>query len=113
MTTITAILFENAESWLKENVPDMEADGVSAIRPVTAFNAEGTTRYKDSEEGTSKDCTMADHVQALKLLCDSVGKTLFVGGIKSPIDLVDPCNWDSEVYDAFFQYVMLGEVIYG
>lgn len=111
-TAISVAIFPDAEKWITDNVRDFYVDNVSAVYPVTKFNPEGTT-LTDSEEGTRKVCTMADYVDALRLLCEQIGTTLFVGGLKSPIQLLDAGNWDAEVVDAFYQLVYRKEVIYG
>lgn len=112
-TQITAVIFEDAEQWLRENVPMMGGDQICAVRPMQEFNPDGMTKYEDIEEETEKECDMAAHVKALQLLGDKIGRTLFVGGLKSPHELTDYCNWDVEVVDAFWQLVYRGEVIYG
>ena len=112
-TAISIRIFPDAEKWLRENVPSMESDSVSCVRPRGPFKPRGKTEYEDLEEGTTKLCSFQDHVRALQLLCEQVGSTLFVGGIKSPRDLEDPCNWDAEVVDAYWQLVYYGKVIYG
>lgn len=56
---------------------------------------------------------LAAHVKALQLPCDTIGRTLFVGGVNNPLKLADPGHWDVEVADAYLQLAMLGEVIYG
>lgn len=113
MTTITLTVFPDAEAWIRENVPDFGGDRVCAVRPTSPFNPDGLTAYEDIEEGTAKECTFADHVTALQKLCEMVGVNLFVGGVKSPLELVDPGNWDVEVVDAYWQLVYRGEVLYG
>lgn len=130
-TPITLTIFDNAEEWLRINLPDMSTDRVACVRPVARarFNPDGLTEYEDVEDTSDdrvneededgnrygtlrKSCDMAAHVQALRLLCAQIGRTL-VGGLKSPFELVDPGNWDAEVVDAYYQLVMLGEVVYG
>lgn len=113
ITTIAVTVFPNAEEWLRTNVPDFNGDRVCAVRPTSPFNPNGLTSYEDIEEDTSRECTFEDHVMALQKLCEMVGFNLFVGGIKSPLELVDPGNWDVEVVDAFWQLVYRGDVIYG
>ncbi len=128
---ISVVIFEDADKWLRENLPDMHADSVACVYPLTRFYPDGHTPYVDREELTEaqyeaiqsgdslagitaiKQLTMADHLRALLLLSEQVGDTLFVGGLKSPKDLVDPGNWDVEVVDAFYQLVYYGRVIYG
>lgn len=111
-TIISATIFSDAEKWITENIKDVYVDNVSAVYPVAKFNPEGT-KIKDIEEGTSKICKMADYVDALRLLVEQIGVTLFVGGLKSPVQLLDLGNWDAEVVDAFYQLVYRKEVIYG
>ena len=94
-------------------MPDMTTDNISAVFPIGKINFEGETPWTDFEEQKHKSLTMTDYVKALELLCQQVGKTLFVGGIKSPSDLIDAGNWDAEVVDAFYQLAFHGEVIYG
>lgn len=113
MTAISCKIFDDAEAWIRENVPDMAADSVACVYPITEFNAEWVRSYRDDEDDERKACTMADHVKALQLLCEQIGRTLFVGGIKSPVDLIDAGNWDAEAVDAYWQLVYRGEVIYG
>lgn len=111
---ITAVLFDDAEAWLRENVNDLSMDSIQAVHPRQTINLDGLTKYRDSEENTTKLCSLDDHIKGLRLLCEQIGnKKLFVGGLKNPADLLDAGNWDVEVADAFFQLVYHGEVIYG
>lgn len=113
MTAITATIIPEAETWLRENMPDLTGDTVCAVRPIGAIRSNGSVLYEDIEEGTRKVCAFSDHVAALQLLAAQIGKTLFVGSLTSPTQLEDPCNWDVEVVDAFWQLVYHKEVIYG
>lgn len=116
---ITITVFENAEEWLRENVRYLSSDSVACVRPVTRVNLNGKTMYEDVSGEMPKDlvspraCTLADHIRALRQLASEVGRTLFVGGIKHPLALQDAGNWDVEVTDAFWQFVMHKKVIYG
>ena len=128
---ISIVIFEDADKWLRENLPDMHADSISSVYPLTRFYPDGHTPYVDREELTEeqyeaiqsgdswagisaiKQLDMRDHLRALLLLTEQVGDTLFVGGLKSPKDLVDAGNWDVEVVDAYYQLVYYGKVIYG
>jgi hypothetical protein len=113
MTTINATIIPDAEAWLKENIKDMSSDSVSAVY-VTGINTDFSITLFDEEEGQKKSFTLEQQVVALQKLADEIaGKRLFVGCLKSPTQLADPCNWDVEVADAFFQLVYHGEVIYG
>lgn len=115
MTVIIAKCFDDAEAWLKENLVDLSIDSVSAVRPglrPSCFE-EDQFSMMDTEEGTVKFLKLQDFVEALQLLCDQIGLTLFVGGLKSPVALIDPCNWDVEVTDAFYQLAYHKKVIYG
>lgn len=111
--TISAPIFDDVEKWIRENGADLTTDNVSAVIPTSEWNPDGDMMFKDKEAGTTKTRTLADHVRAMHQLCAEVGKTLFVGGIKSPQELVDPGNWDAEVVDAYWQFVYYGECIYG
>lgn len=121
MSRIQLTIFEDAEKWLRENFRDLGWDSVAAVYPLESFNPDrgeklgrtGETKYEDREEASTKFCSMSDHVRALQLLCEQIGRTLFVGGLKSPFDLIDAGNWDVEVVDAYFQLVYHGKVIYG
>lgn len=114
MTTINAPIFTDAEAWIKENRPDMFVDGLAAVYPTTKFGPDGFTAYYDEEEDRTELKTLADHVEALQKLVNLVSEgKLWVGGIKNPFELADPCNWDVEVVDAYFQLLFHGEVIYG
>lgn len=124
MTAIQLTVFDNAEKWIKENLYYMSSDNVCAVRPVNAVsnvdkdnpvltNKHFPIQYEDIEEGTRKTCSLDDHVKALQLLCQDIGRSLFVGGIKSPFELQDPGNWDIEVVDAYWQLVYYGKVLYG
>ncbi len=114
MSKISVEIFPDAEKWLKENLGDLTIDNVACVVPNKPLNKQGFyPEYIDNEENKTKAATMADHVKALQLLCEQIGVKLFVGGLKSPLQLLDAGNWDAEVADAFFQFVMLGEVIYG
>jgi len=110
---IVLTIFSDPDRWLRENLPDINTDGIAACQPIESINLGGNTRYIDQEEGIEKICTWEDHVTALRLLCEQVGKTLFVGDIKNPADLTDAGCWDVEVADAYFQLVYRQEVIYG
>ncbi len=113
-TKITGPIFEDAEKWLLENMPGLLVDSVCSIYRANYDEKSGLCRYRDTEANDKEVvCTLRDHVKGLKLLCRQIGKTLFVGGIHSPTDLVDPGNWDAEVVDAFRQLCFYGEVIYG
>ena len=114
MVAITAQIIPDAEAWLRENIRDLTADSVCSIHPVDEINLDAETTYIDRVDDSTKTATMQDHVNALQKLADLIGaKQLFVGELKSPTDLIDPCNWDAEVVDAFRQLVFHGEVIYG
>jgi hypothetical protein len=110
---ITLTVFEDPAAWLRQHVPDMRVDSVAGVQRISKFDPDGLTAYEDFEEQTKKDCDLAAHVWALQLLCEQVGRTLFVGGIKSPLELLDPGNWDVEVVDAYYQLVYYGKVLYG
>jgi hypothetical protein len=112
-TPITLTIFDDPVAWLTENGPYIHADGVSAIVAVSPFRMDGKVKYEDREEGTKKSVTPEEHVEALRMLCEQVGRTLFVGGVNSPYDLLDPGRWDIEVYDAFRQLAYHKKVIYG
>lgn len=121
-TKIQTTLFEDAEAWITENMPNMAVDAVASVYPVEPINAEtlkGSIRFADDNDSgdpkdyTVKDLTMPDFVKGLQLLCDQIGVSLFVGEIKSPRQLEDAGNWDVEVVDAYFQLCMNGKVIYG
>lgn len=127
--SITTTVIPDAVAWLRENLADYSLDGVSAIRPAAPKNlpetpripeqitamldSGGTVLYYDREEGRWFRADLSAHVTALQKLCDQIGQTLFVGGLKSPAEVAEPGNWDVEVWDAFFQLVTHGEVIYG
>lgn len=110
---IKATIFPDAEVWLKENLPDMGVDSVAAVHRTSEVNLDGVTSYKDFEENKVKHCKLQDHLEALQLLCDKIGKTLFVGGLRGATELADAGNWDVEVVDAYYQLVFYKEVIYG
>lgn len=113
MTAINAVILPDAEKFLEENIGDFCPDGVSAIYPTENW-ANGDITLYDEEESEGKTFTRAQQVAALQKLADEIsGKRLFVGGIENPADLADPCNWDVEVVDAFYQLIYHGEVIYG
>jgi hypothetical protein len=118
---IVMTIFPDPEAWLREHLRYLESDGVCCVYPIRR-DADGVpTRYIDEEyddENEShpdkeRDRDMADHIRALQLLCEQIGRTLFVGGLKSPFDLLDAGNWDAEVVDAYWQLVYRREVIYG
>ena len=124
-TPAIKVVFEGADEWLRENGADLTSDTVCACRPHEdeSWKPGESMRYRDLEEDTEKVCSWADHVKALELLADQIGRRfigkdgkecgLFVGGIKHPSELLDPRCWDAEVTDAFWQLVYRGEVIYG
>ncbi len=114
MTQINATIFSDAEGWLVENLPDMSVDGTSCVYPTHNWIFDGRTKMVDSYEGKTKMVDMLDLVTALQKLAELIdAKKLFVGCLKSATELVDPCNWDVEVVDAFYQLAFYGEVIYG
>ena len=114
MTAIKATIFQDVEGWLQENLKDFEVDGVSAVYPYSGFTKEWSRTYFDEEENVAKVCSFEEHVKALRLLCELIdGEKLFVGMVNSAQELTDPCNWDVEVVDAYFQLIYHGEVIYG
>lgn len=115
MSKITITIFEDAEAWLKENSKYMHVDNVSSVRRASPYDPDGITKYSDMEDDDTgtKGFSVAQHVAALQMLCEKIGRTLFVGCIKNPYDLTDFANWDVEVTDAFWQLVYHGEVIYG
>jgi hypothetical protein len=115
MTVIVAPIFEDAEAWLKDALPDMYVDGISPVYRTKLDKETFTGIYADEEEdGVRKEITLEHHVEGLKKLVELVAnKKLFVGGVRNPMDLVDMCNWDVEVVDAYFQLLYHGEVIYG
>ena len=116
---IQVVVFPDPERWLRENGPALTGDNICAVRPKGPFNPDGLTTYVDTSDErpnldiSEKKCTLADHVTALQKLCEQVAVTLFVGGVKSPLELCDPGNWDVEVVDAYWQLLFYGEVIYG
>lgn len=114
MTAITATIIPDAEAFLTENLKDFAVDGISAVYPYTSFTPQLGRGYYDEEECNSKFVTFKEHVKGLQKLVSLISeKKLFVGGIENPVDLVDPCNWDAEVVDAYFQLLYHGEIIYG
>lgn len=123
MTAITTTIFPDAESWLSEHFEDLlsNLDNVCNVRPTRRPSKELFVYvYKDFSDEKPDDYPammprdMNAHVQALQKLCDLIScKQLFVGGLSSAVDLLDPCNWDVEVTDAFCQLVAYREVIYG
>lgn len=110
---IAITVFENPDLWLRENLGSMEGDGVCPVLPYSGINLGGDMEYEDIEEGSRKTCSWADHLDALRLLSEQIGKTLFVGGLNAALELTDLGNWDSEVVDAYWQLVYHKQVIYG
>lgn len=120
---ISIDIFEDAESWLRENIQDFIPDNVCAIQPKSKINFDGKTTLEDNEEETTKVVTKQDWLDALKILCQRIGTNwvdeegkeqgLFVGGINNPQQLTYAGNWDIEVVDAFYQLAYRKEVIYG
>lgn len=105
-------VFADAEAWLRENIDDISGSSIGAVQPLGKIDLNGVTEYQDVEEGDTKDCTLNDHVNALELLTEQIGKTILAGGIENPHDLRDTGNWDWDVADAFFQLVFYGEIKY-
>lgn len=101
-----------------EHLQDLlTTDRYSSMR-ITGFSCDKRARsldvqYIDKETEEVKSCDLADHVRALQRLFGMVGRTLFVGGVKSPHELLDLCQWDTEVTDAYQQLVVYDEVLYG
>lgn len=122
-TTITIPVLDDAEKWIRDNFHDLMTDTVCSVLPDHKVDLDGGTRWTDSEEDSDKTLYMADYVKGLNFLFNQIGRKwkdekghdrgLFVGGITNPHDLLDPCNWDAEVVDAYFQLCYHGEVIYG
>jgi hypothetical protein len=110
---VILVVFSDPDAWIAANFKDLTWDSVSAVYPIGEFVPEGGTLFRDSEEGSEKTIFMDDLAYALQLLCGSLGTTLHVGGLTSPLQLRDPGNWDAEVVDAFFQLAYHREVIYG
>ena len=110
---IAITVFHDAVAWLQDNFPDFTWDSVCCVFPVRTKKDLSEVEYTDTETGENFVKHLEDHIKALELLCNQVGQTLFVGGLRSPVDLTDACNWDAEVTDAYFQLVVYGEVIYG
>lgn len=114
MTAITSVIIPDAEAFIRENIHDFTYDIHSVVYPLTTFQEDGSRSYWDMEEGKRKDVGIIEHVHALRLLAQLIDeKKLHVGGLKSAIELIDPCNWDVEVVDSYFQLIFHGEVIYG
>lgn len=120
MSAIAITVFEDAEKWIRENVPDLAWDNVAAVHPSFGprgrfefDNRDAVATFVDDEDGSVRDVPFDDLVKGLRLLCETIGRTLFVGGIKTPHALTDPGAWDVEVVDAYWQLVYRGEVIYG
>lgn len=109
---IKAVIIENAEEWLKENMRYFSTDNVSAIY-CEKIHSDLSIDLYDEEEDETKTFNMAQQVQALQKLADDLGKKIWVGGLKNGMDLADAGNWDVEVVDAFYQYIYHGELIYG
>lgn len=112
MNEIILTVFKNPKEWILKNVPDMTSDRFCCVRPISKLTEKGAS-YEDIEENIKKFCSMEDHIIALQLLVEKVGRTLFVGCVENPMDLIDPCNWDIEVTDAYWQLVFYKDVIYG
>lgn len=113
-TKIDIVVFPDAEQWLEDNLKDIHTDRVAAVYPTSVYSkSHNGARYRDDEENTERWCSIKDHIDALHLLCEQIGRTLFVGGIKSPFDLLDAGAWDAEVADAYYQLVYYKEVRYG
>lgn len=133
-TKITLTVFDDAEQWLKTNMPALVklASVISPLSelpivfvyPEQEYNPNGLTTYFDQGSSQRKQCSLADHVKALQLLSEQIGTTLFVGAITHPLYLTDVKSWSmtrkvgrhettpTEVVDAFFQLVFHGEIIY-
>lgn len=112
-TPIIIPILDDSEKWLRENINDLPTDSVCSVLPQDNISFDGKTIWADSEDGSKKTLEMTDYIKGLNLLFNQIGRSLFVGGLKSPHDLIDPCNWDPEVTDSFFQLCYHGEVIYG
>jgi hypothetical protein len=77
MTAITAPIFTDAEIWLKENLPDMYVDGISAVYRTKLDKETFTGIYADEEEDDAeKTVTLDDHVEGLKNCLSDVLVTL-------------------------------------
>lgn len=114
MTAITATIIPNAEAFLVENLRDFGVDGIATVYPDKPFTEDFGRSYHDEEENESKFVSFEDHVKALGQLAQLITEQkLSVGCIANPVDLAEPCNWDVEVVDAYFQLCYHGEVIYG
>ncbi len=111
MTTINATIISDAEAWIKENIRDLSTDGVSAMN-LDEVSSDFSISLYDEEENFVKTFTLEQQVAALQKLADDIGNNRLYVGIAAQ-DLADPCYWDVEVVDAFFQLIYHGEVIYG
>ena len=144
-TPITSVIFEDAEGFLLENIEHFHVDTIAACLPIElkVNKEEGTILVVtvDSESDPIKEgCedwedqfekrthTLADCVQALKLLVehvDNAGRFAATGddkkyknrwfgsGFSGSSSMVDSSNWDVEAYDAFFQLLHNREILYG
>lgn len=111
---IQSVVFPDPEKFIHDEVLTFDVDNVSACYPNGGFSNNGLLTIEDQHEGKSKLVTITGLVTALKQLCELIdGQKLFVGELKSAQELADPCNWDAEVVDAFWQLAYHGEVIYG
>lgn len=121
--TIRLTVFPDPVQWLVENIDDFCWDRVSSVYPIDIIVEGGgelkPTKFVDRDGETGEQIPIPktigqdEMVKALKLLTEQIGRTLFVGCIKNPFELTDPCNWDAEVVDAYWQLCYYGEVIYG
>lgn len=123
--TADGIIFEDAESWIKDNLRNLATDSICSIyfNKIDLDNFSIMVDSNGNEDDREKVISLNDMVEGLRLLATQIGKTwtdatgqkrgLFVGGLTKPHQLVDPCNWDAEVVDAFFQLIFYRDVIYG
>lgn len=138
MTSIQAMIFPDAEEFLRVNIADIMSgvDRVSSVygskikRDINLKVISVTTEDCDTDADVPAKRThdMPALVKALATLAEFVdngardktsGKDEFKdrrfygSGWSSAIDMADPCNWDVEAYDAFFQILHYGKIIYG
>lgn len=126
-------LFPDPKKWLEDNLGDIatNCDSVSCVlcesRKVDKHNQIVSVTIKDYEENLSQVVNIDRLIDGLKLLMghiyrgilDKNGQNqyphsrLYVSGWRCVVDMVDPCNWDVESSDAFFQLCMYSEVRYG
>lgn len=127
---ITAVIFKDPVQFILDNIKYYSLDNIAVCYPmeikVQAENREVFVKTFDAEEHTRKSHDMADCVRALRQFVEHINQgqwdkvtgennknRIYIGHVPNPISLNSIDIWDIEVWDAFFQLLHNGEILYG